>query len=82
MIALSGCAKRNADRELARVVALVEQRCAEVRAVIAAANGFGVTIEEGMLNALSALRLDLDRLTHRNLAPESRLADQPTEPPR
>lgn len=59
---MSGCAKRNADRELARVLELLDQRRDEIREAIKAADGFGVTPEEGMLNALPAFRLDLERV--------------------
>ncbi len=79
MIALSGCAKRNADRELARVVAFIDARLAQSQAL--PADG---PIEEVVASAvnltLAAVRDSLAAHAHRNLAPESRLADQPTDP--
>lgn len=57
MIALSGCAKRNADRELARVLALIEQRVQSAKSLCA-------------INALRALSDDLAAHAHRNLTPD------------
>ncbi len=57
MIALAGCAKRNADRELARVLALIRRRADAAR-------------DEAVEAALRQLRDDLAVLEHRDLIPD------------
>lgn len=57
MIALSGCAKRNADRELARVLALIKRRADAAR-------------DEAVEAALRQLRDDLAVLEHRDVTPD------------
>lgn len=52
MIALSGCAKRNADRELARLLALVERHVQGAKSACA-------------IEALRALASDAAALEHR-----------------
>lgn len=65
MIAMSGCAKRNADRELARVLDLIKKHRAVAVNAIYAAGGVDVPREEGAVNALSALALALEHREHR-----------------
>ena len=60
MIALSGCAKRNADRELARVLAFIDKRVSSIRAADAAAK-----VAEFHSRELEDIRADLERLEHR-----------------
>lgn len=66
MIALSGCAKRNADRELARVIDLL---VSHIRAHQQSIDG--ATLPEVIARfaagkrSLEALRAELDRLAHR-----------------
>lgn len=60
MIALAGCAKRNADRELARVLAFIDRRVAAIRAADREAK-----VEEFYCPELDDIRAGLERLEHR-----------------
>lgn len=53
MIAMSGCAKRNADRELSRVLVLVARRIAEAPT-------------SDVRHTLALLRVDLEQRKHRD----------------
>jgi len=57
VIAMTGCAQRNADRELQRILALLGRRIAEAPTWDAR-------------NTLQALRGDLEQLAHRNITPD------------
>lgn len=59
MIVLTGCAKRNADRELARVLALIERH-------VHAAGSAGLSCA---VAALHELRVDLEQRKHREDPP-------------
>lgn len=69
MIAMSGCARRNADRELARVLAFIDKRMARLDELVAERSG---ARWDALTNdwtseraALGDLRADLERLEHR-----------------
>lgn len=60
---LIGCAKRNADRELARVLEFIDRRVAAFRAADREAR-----IEEFYCRELDEIRADLEALEHRKEA--------------
>lgn len=67
MIALSGCARRNADRELARVLAFLDRQVVIARAakVMADATDTDADFEEWLARRIEAIRDELERLAHR-----------------
>lgn len=69
MIALSGCAKRNADRELARVVAFIDARLAAA-AKNPPRHPVEVVAWTAIDETLKALRESLAALRHREVTPD------------
>lgn len=65
MIALAGCAKRNADRELARVLAFVEKRIQCERTALTPESFTSQDRVGAVTSALGALYADLAALRHR-----------------
>lgn len=65
MIAMSGCAKRNADRELARVLAFIEKRIQYERTTLSPQSFTSQDRVGAVTSALGALYADLAALEHR-----------------
>lgn len=65
MIALSGCARKNADRELARVLAFIEKRIQYERTTLSPESFTGQDRVAAVTSALGALHADLAALRHR-----------------
>ena len=80
---MSGCAKRNADRELARVVAFIEKRIEYERASVESGEIVRFDRVSAVTASLGALHADLSARRHRDLTPAlpapppaSRIGDQ------